>query len=73
MLLERAHEGVLVLRSLEATVTKLGAGVDELQLDILKSATLGVNEQRLKKTNIKANKTSVSEQGSKSWQKQVNT
>ena len=48
MLLERSHEGVLVLRGLEATVTELGAGVDELQLDVLKSPALGVDQERLK-------------------------
>ena len=45
MLLEWPHEGVLILGRLKATVTKLGAGVDELQLDVLESTTLGVNEQ----------------------------
>jgi hypothetical protein len=49
VLLERAHEGVLVLRRLEATVAELGAGVDELQLDVLQSLTLGVNQKRLEK------------------------
>jgi len=48
VLLERAHEGVLVRGCLEATVTKLGAGVDELQLDVFKSLSLGVNQERLK-------------------------
>ena len=48
MLLERSHEGVLVQRSLEATVTELGAGVDELQLDVFESLTLGVHQEGLK-------------------------
>jgi hypothetical protein len=47
VLLERSHERVLVLGGLEATVTELGAGVDELQLDVLQSLTLGVDQQRL--------------------------
>ena len=47
MLLERAHEGVLVRGCLEATVTKLGAGIDELQLDVLECPSLGVNQERL--------------------------
>ena len=47
MLLERSHEGVLVLRGLEATVAELGAGVDELQLDVLQGLTLGVDQERL--------------------------
>ena len=49
VLLERSHEGHLVLRSLETTVTKLGRGVDELQLDLLHGATLGVGQQGLQK------------------------
>ena len=48
MLLERSHEGVLVLRGLEATVAELGAGVDELQLDVFESLTLGVHQEGLK-------------------------
>ena len=48
MLLERSHEGVLVLRGLEATVAELGAGVDELQLDVFESLTLGVYQEGLK-------------------------
>ena len=47
VLLERSHEGHLVLRGLEATVAELGAGVDELEVDLLKSPLLGVGEQRL--------------------------
>ncbi len=47
VLLERSHEGHLVLRRLEATVAELGAGVDELQVDLLQRAPLGVGEQRL--------------------------
>ncbi len=49
MLLERAHEGVLVRRGLEATVTELGAGIDELQLDVLERLSLGVDQERLDK------------------------
>jgi len=49
VLLEGTHEGVLVLWGLEATVTELGAGVDELQLDVFQSLTLGVDQQRLEK------------------------
>ena len=32
---------------LEATVSKLGGGVDELQGDLLQGDTLGVHQQRL--------------------------
>jgi len=49
MLLQRSHEGMLVLWSLEATVAKFGAGVNKLQLYILQSLALGVNQQRLEK------------------------
>jgi hypothetical protein len=41
---------VLLLGGLEATMTKLGAGVDELQLDVLQGAAFGVDEKRLKTT-----------------------
>lgn len=49
VLLERAHEGSLVSRRLEATVTKLGRRVDELEADLFESCPLGVYTQRLKK------------------------
>ena len=47
VLLEGAHEGGLVGGGLEATVAELGAGVDELQLDLLEGDTLGVDEEGL--------------------------
>ena len=47
VLLEGTHEGHLVLRGLEAAMTKLGAGVDELELDLLQGLPLGVGEERL--------------------------
>merc|ERR1719318_1088798 len=47
VLLEGTHEGGLVLRSLEPSVAELGAGVDELEVDLLKSPLLGVSEERL--------------------------
>ena len=47
VLLERSHEGSLVLRSLEPSMTKLGAGVDKLQVDLLQSSLLGVGKERL--------------------------
>ena len=48
VLLERTHKGHLVLFGLEATMTHFGTGVDELDLDFLKSLPLGVDEERLK-------------------------
>ena len=36
--------------SQEATMSKLGGGVDQLEGDLLQSNTLGVDEQRLHKT-----------------------
>ena len=45
VLLERSHEGHLVLRGLEATVAELGAGVDELEVDLLEGLALGVHLQ----------------------------
>ena len=47
VLLEGAHEGSLVLGGLEPSVAELGAGVDELQADLLKGPLLGVGEERL--------------------------
>ena len=47
VLLEGTHEGGLVLGGLEPSVAELGAGVDELEVDLLKSPLLGVGEERL--------------------------
>jgi len=47
VLLEGSHEGDLVLVGLEATVTELAAGVDELEADLLQGTLLGVDQQRL--------------------------
>merc|ERR1719362_1722251 len=47
VLLEGAHEGSLVLGGLEPSVAELGAGVDKLEVDLLKSPLLGVGEERL--------------------------
>ena len=47
MLLEGSHEGVLVGWGLETTVSELGAGIDELQLDVFQSQSLGVDQQGL--------------------------
>lgn len=41
------HEGLLLLDGLEASVTKLGGGVDEFEVDLLLGATAGLNQQRL--------------------------
>lgn len=48
ILLELSHEGGLVRGGLETTVSKLGTGIDELQVDLLQSRPLGVHQQRLK-------------------------
>ena len=47
VLLERSHEYCLVLRCLEATMTKLGRSIDELQLYIFQSYPLCVYQQGL--------------------------
>merc|ERR1712107_138646 len=47
VLLEGSHEGGLVLGSLEATVSHLGAGVDELKADLLHVPLLGVGKESL--------------------------
>ena len=47
VLLEGTHEGGLVLGSLEPSVAELGACVDELQVDLLKSPLLGVRQEGL--------------------------
>ena len=49
ILLEGTHEALLLFWGLEATVTHLGRGIDELQLDILQGSPLRVDQQRLKK------------------------
>ena len=49
VLLEGSHKGHFVLLGLEATMTHLGAGVDELELDLFKSLPLGVHQQGLEK------------------------
>lgn len=41
------HERLLFLDSLEAAMTKLGGGVDELEVDLLQSTTAGLHQQRL--------------------------
>ena len=48
VLLEGSHEGLLVGRCLEATMTKLGAGVDELKVNLLHETLLGQSSQGLK-------------------------
>ena len=47
VLLEGTHEGGLVLGGLEPSVAELGAGVDELEVDLLQSSLLGVGQERL--------------------------
>ena len=47
VLLERTHECSLLSRGLESSVTKLGGGINELQVDLLQRSLLGVGEQRL--------------------------
>ena len=49
VLLERTHEGRLVLWSLEATMSELRAGIDELEIDLLQISLLGVGQQGLPK------------------------
>ena len=45
VLLEGSHEGGLVLCSLESSMTKLGAGVDKLKVDLLQDSLLGVDKE----------------------------
>ena len=47
VLLEGTHEGSLVLGSLEPSMSELGAGVDELEADLLQGPLLGVGQERL--------------------------
>jgi len=46
VLLERSHESKLVGACLEATMTKLGAGIDELEVDLLGETLAGQSKQR---------------------------
>merc|ERR1719397_1008637 len=47
VLLEGTHEGGLVLGCLEPPVAELGAGVDELEVDLLQGPLLGVGQEGL--------------------------
>jgi len=47
LLLEGTHESLLLGSSLETTVTELGRGIDELELNLLESRTLGVGDEGL--------------------------
>ena len=47
VLLQRTHEGGLLGVGLESSVTELGGGVDELEVDDLQSPLLGVGQQGL--------------------------
>lgn len=47
VLLERTHEGHLILVGLEPTVTELAARVDKLERNLLECALLRVSQQRL--------------------------
>jgi len=47
ILLEHAHEVLLFLVSLEATVTKLGRGIDQRQPDLFRGDPLSLRDERL--------------------------
>jgi len=47
LLLEGTHESLLFGGGLETTVTELGRGIDELELNLLESRTLGVGDEGL--------------------------
>ncbi len=49
VLLEGSHEGKLVGAGLEATMTLLGAGIDELEGDLLGETLAGKSKQWLEK------------------------
>ena len=51
MLLEWSHEGALLVDGLEATVTLLGGGIDELELDGLESSSGSLLEERLSESD----------------------
>jgi len=42
LLLAGSQESVLLLLGLEASVSELGTGIDELEIDFLQSRSLGV-------------------------------
>jgi len=50
VLLERTHEGSLVLGGLEPSVAKLGGSVDELETDLLQCLPLGLDQEGLPKS-----------------------
>lgn len=45
--LKSYHERLLLLHCLEAAVTELGGGVDELEVDLLQGTTAGLHQERL--------------------------
>ena len=45
ILFKRTHESCLVLWRLESTVAKLGAGINELEINLFKSLLLGVSQK----------------------------
>ena len=47
VLLHWTHEALLLLGSLEATVTKLGRGIDKLQCNLFEGHSLDLLDQRL--------------------------
>lgn len=47
ILLEGSHEGALLGGGLEATMTELGGGIDELEADLLQRGTAGVDNHGL--------------------------
>jgi len=51
LLLERAHERGLLLERLEATVTELGCGIDELEGNVFEVFPLGMDEKSLANGN----------------------
>jgi len=63
--LATAEEAFLLFRGLEATVTELGSGIDELEVDLLQSGTRLLREERLTEsqdTTLRANNATLEHQ-----------
>ena len=50
VLLEGTHEGTLLFRSLEATMTELAGSIDELGVDLFRGGTRGVGNRDLRRS-----------------------
>lgn len=53
------HEGLLLLQRLEAAMTELGSGVDELEVDLLQGTALRLHQQGLEDDSVRVNRGAI--------------